>query len=215
MTLKQIANQLTQKGYKVTFKVRKDGGILITSINGKKFSAAKGNIAARELLGVKISTRRSEQLHKITRARSYYKTHIIQTPEDLEKFRKSVMRKWKKADLRGSISKVNLKRIIADRGIEGAKQYLIEMERHAEGKAYIGAVEALLARIQQDMSAVAGDMTELNWLQELYALIENRKEEFKQEWLFAIFDELYNWENDNTGSITAHDLFLKVQSLLQ
>ena len=213
MTLINIVKQLQLKGYKIEYYKRKDGGILIRSINGQKFSAAKGNVYAREILNVKISQRRSEQLRKITKARPWYKTHLIETPEDLEKFRKSVMRKWKKAGLRGSISKVNLKHMIADRGIEGAKQYLIEMERHTEGKAYYSQVEALLSRIEQDINAVSGDPEEVEWLLELKALIENRKEEFKVEWIFAIFDELYNWENP-TSPYSAHDLFIKVQSLL-
>ena len=214
MTVLNLVKQLQLKGYKVTFYKRKDGGILIRSINGQKFTAAKGNVYARQILGVEISQRRKSQLTKITKARPWYKTHQIETPEDLEKFRKSVMRKWKKAGLRGSISKVNLKHMIADRGIEGAKQYLTEMERHTEGKAYYSQVEALLARIEQDMNAVSGDSEESNWLQELYALIQNRKEEFKVEWIFAIFDILYNWESNDPSVPTAHDLFLKVQSLI-
>ena len=213
MKVIQLVERLKAKGYKVTYYKRKDGGILIRSINGQKFTAAQGNIHARQLLGEELSTRRSQQLKKITKARPWYKTHKIETPADLERFRKSVMRKWKKAGLRGSISKVNLKHMIADRGIEGAKQYLTEMERHTEGKAYYSQVEALIARIEQDINAVSGDPEEVQWLEELKALIENRKEEFKVEWIFAIFDELYNWENP-TGQYTAHDLFLKVQSIL-
>ena len=214
MKLLNVVKQLEAKGYKVSYYKRSDGGILIRSINGQKFTGAKGNLYARELLGVKLSTRRSEQLRKITKARPWYKTHKIETPADLESFRKSVMRKWKKAGLRGSISKVNLKHMIADRGIEGAKQYLTEMERHTEGKAYYSQVEALISRIEQDINAVSGDPDEVKWLEELKALIENRKEEFKVEWIFAIFDELYEWENPSNTTYSAHDLFIKVQSLL-
>lgn len=214
MKVRSIISRLTSLGYKVSYYQRKDGGVLIRSINGQKFTAAKGNVYARTILGLELSTRRSEQLHKITRARSYYKTHTIETPEDLEKFRKSVMRKWKKAGLRGSISKYNLKRMIADRGIEGAKQYLIEMERHTQGKAYISAVEGLISRIEQDIAAVSGDPDEVSWLEKLKELIEANKEDFKQEWLFAIFNELYNWESPAGSPMTAHDLYLKVEALL-
>lgn len=214
MKVRSIISRLTSLGYKVSYYERKDGGVLIRSINDQKFTAAKGNVYARTILGLELTTRRSEQLHKITRARSYYKTHTIETPEDLEKFRKSIMRKWKKAGLRGSISKYNLKRMIADRGIEGAKQYLIEMERHTQGKAYISAVEGLISRIEQDIAAVSGDSDEVAWLEKLKELIEANKEDFKQEWLFAIFDELYNWESPAGSPMTAHDLYLKVEALL-
>ena len=214
MKVRSIISRLTSLGYKVSYYERKDGGVLIRSINGQKFTAAKGNVYARTILGLELTTRRSEQLHKITRARSYYKTHTIETPEDLEKFRKSVMRKWKKAGLRGSISKYNLKRMIADRGIEGAKEYLIKMEMRAEGKAYDSLVEALISRIEQDIAAVNDDLEEVEWLQKIKKLVEDNKEDFKREWIFIILDELYNWESPAGYSMTAHDLYLKVEALL-
>lgn len=207
MTTRQVINELTKRGFKVTFYVRKDGGILIKSIDGVKYIGAKGNIQARSLLGIKLAERRQAQLKKITRERVIHPRKIpVETPEDLERFRKRVMRKWRKAGLTGSISKRNLRKIIEERGFEGAKLYLQEMERHSEGKAYLGAIEGLLARIEQDL-VVEDDP----YLRQVYDLISDNKEAFKQEWLFNIYDELYNYE---MGRIDSHDLLMKVKTIL-
>ena len=211
MTTRQLVNQLRNQGYNVTFYVRKDGGILITSINGERFKGAKGNVYARSLLGEVFSERRTAQLTKITRERVKRPRKIpVETPEDLERFRKRVMRKWRKAGLSGSVSKKNLRKIIEERGFEGAKAYLEEMERHTQGKAYFGAIEGLLARIQNDIDVLEDD-SEIDYLQKAYDLIEEHKEEFKQEWLFPIFDSLYNFER---GMITASAFYQKVQDLI-
>lgn len=211
MTTRQLVNQLRNQGYNVTFYVRKDGGILITSINGEKFKGAKGNVYARSLLGEVFSERRTAQLTKITRERVRKPRKIpVETPEDLERFRKRVMRKWRKAGLTGSVSKKNLRKIIEERGFEGAKTYLEEMERHTQGKAYFGAIEGLLARIENDIDVIE-DNSEIDYLQKAYDLIEQNKEEFKQEWLFPIFDSLYNFE---IGKITASAFYQKVEDLI-
>ncbi len=211
MTTRQLVNALSQQGYEVKYHIRKDGGILITSINGQKFKGASGNIFAREILGVEISQRRKAQLTKITRERVVHPRKIpVETPQDLERFRKRVMRKWRKAGLTGSISKRNLRKIIEERGFEGATKYLSEMERHTQGKAYFGAIEGLLARIENNIEVV-DDYEEADYLQRAYDLIEANKEEFKQEWLFKIFDQLYNFEKTQ---ISASQFYLFVYDIL-
>lgn len=215
MTTRQLVNELRAQGYNVTFYVRKDGGILIRSINGKKFAGGRGNIYARSILGVQLAERRTAQLTKITRERVRKPRKIpVETPEDLERFRKRVMRKWRKAGLKGSISKKNLRKIIEERGFEAAKTYLEEMERHSQGKAYTGQIVALLARLDEDMATLRshGQNEEADWIQKLYDLINSNKDNFKEEWIEAIRDELYNWENRN--DYAAHDLYMKVESLI-
>ena len=210
MKVKSLVSELLKRGYDVTYRIRKDGGILITSIDSHKYKGATGNRVARMLLGEELSARRKQQLTKITRERvKRPRKVIINTPEDLERYRKRVMRKWRKAGLTGSISKRNLRNIIEDRGIKGAETYLTEMERHTQGKAYYGAIEGLLARIQNDIDV--GDYEDTENLQQAYNLIDANKEEFKQEWLFPLFDELYNFE---MGLSTSSAFLIKVKSLL-
>ena len=212
MTTRQLVNQLQAQGYNVKYYTRRDGGILITSIDNYKFKGAKGNIFARQILGVELSQRRGQQLFTITRQRIVKPRKIpVETPQDLERFRKRVMRKWRKAGLTGSISKRNLRRIIDERGFEKAKRYLEEMERHTEGKAYYGAIEGLIARIENDIDLLEDD-TEIDYLGQALDLITSNKEEFKQEWLFQIFDQLYNFEK---GLITASAFHYFVKNIIQ
>ena len=211
MTVKGLVSELIKKGYNVTYRVRKDGGILITSIDSHKYKGATGNRVARMLLGQDISERRKAQLTKITRQRVRHpRKLVIETPEDLERYRKRVMRKWRKANLTGSISKRNLRKIIEDRGIKDAETYLMEMERHTQGKAYFGAIEGLLAKIQNDIDIIT-DSIDIDNLQQAYNLIEQNKEDFKQEWLFPLFDELYNFEK---GISSSSAFLIKVESLI-
>ena len=212
MTTRQLVQQLQTQGYQVKYHIRRDGGILIQSINGTKFKGAKGNIYARQLLGVEFSKRRSQQLSKITRERVVKPRKIpVETPQDLERFRKRVMRKWRKAGLTGSISKRNLRKIIEERGFEGAKTYLTEMERHTQGKAYFGTIEALLARIENDKDLV-NNSEDYDYLDKAYQLIESNKEDFKQDWIFQIFDQLYNFEK---GYVSASYFYMFVKDIIQ
>lgn len=210
MSVRQLIGELVSKGYKVTYRVRRDGGVIITSINGQKFSGASGNQRARLLTGHVLSLRRQQQLKKITKERVLKPRKIkVETPLDLEKYRKRVMRKWRKAGLTGSISKKNLRKIIEDRGFDQAKIYLEEMERHTEGKAYYGQVDALLMRIEEDMKFT--DDEEFSYLQQAYDLINENREDMKPDWIFTIFDELYKWEKNE---ISASAFFVKVRDLL-
>ena len=200
MTTKALVSELLKRGYNVTYRIRKDGGILITSIDSHKYKGATGNRVARMLIGEKLSERRKQQLTKITRERvKRPRKVIINTPEDLERYRKRVMRKWRKAGLTGSISKRNLRNIIEDRGVKGAETYLKNMERRAEGKAYFNLIDALLDRIANDIEVIDNNEDITN-LKEAYNIIKDNREDFRREWVFTLLDELYNFENDLSTS---------------
>ena len=211
--VRQMVSQLKAQGYEVTYRVRKDGGILITSIDGQRFKGASGNVRARILTGNVLSKRRTAQLTKITRERRVHPRKIpIETPEDLERYRKRVMRKWRKATLTGSISKKNLRNIIEERGLKGAETYLEEMERHAEGKSYLGQINALLARIDQDMAVLSDSPDELNELQKIKDLIKEKQDDITPDMIFTIFDWLYDYEKDTQAK--AVNLRIKIEELL-
>lgn len=211
--VRQMVSQLKAQGYEVTYRVRKDGGILITSIDGQRFKGASGNVRARILTGNVLSKRRTAQLTKITRERRVHPRKIpIETPEDLERYRKRVMRKWRKATLTGSISKKNLRNIIEERGLKGAETYLEEMERHAEGKSYLGQINALLARIDQDMAVLSDSPDELNELQKIKDLIKEKQDDITPDMIFTIFDWLYDYEKDSQAK--AINLRIKIEELL-
>ena len=206
-----LVKQLQVQGYKVTYRVRTDGGILITSINGRKFKAAEGNIRAREILGVELSTRRAMQLRKITRTRRSKLPKPI-TPESLETQRKRVVRKWRKAGLSGSIAKSNLEAIIRDRGIQGAKEYLDNMEKRSEGYANTGEIEAMIERLKEDINS--SDEEEIEDIQKMIDYIDKHKDNFPHKNFFKIFDEIYNWElGVISSSELVHRFFIMVNDI--
>lgn len=213
MSTRQLVEFLQKQGHQVTYRIRTDGGVLITSIDGVKYKGATGNKVARWMAGEQLSERRGQQLQTVTRQRKV-KARKIQptTPANLEKIRVRVMRKWRKANLRGSISKRNLRQMIQDRGIEGAATYLEEMERRTEGKAYKASVEGLIARIEQDI--ISADEDDAEYLQKLIDLIRSKEDVFEQSWMQPIVDKLYDWEQDKTGMVKAHDVYVYAKSLI-
>ena len=198
MTTRELVKALENKGYKVTFRIRKDGGILITSIDGNKFKGASGNKTARVLIGEKLSERRVMQLKKITQTRK--RRVIPPTPQTLETYRKKVMRKWRKAGLRGSIAKSNLEAIIKDRGYKGAREYLINMERRAEGYADYRTILHVLLKIQRISESPAINGEERADLMYIYDDIQARKETFKFDWVEPFLQYLYSFENREISS---------------
>ena len=212
MTLRQIATQLQKAGHQVTYRTRSDGGILITSIDGQRFKGAAGNILARKMTGQELSSSRGMQLRKITYARRYYKIkHKIIIPPELEVQRKAVARLWKKAGLKGSISKYNLRRIIEEKGIEYARTYFSELVRYTQDKATYSYIQGLIDRLTADIENTTNSY-EKQVLEELVGLIESKKESMTAEQVGSILQELYNWENDTNYSIDT--LVLKIRNLL-
>ena len=198
MKTRELVKALENKGYKVTFRIRKDGGILITSIDGNKFKGASGNKTARLLIGETLSERRAMQLKKITQTRK--RRVIPPTPQTLETYRKKVMRKWRKAGLRGSIAKSNLEAIIKDRGYKGAREYLINMERRAEGYADYRTILHVLLKIQRISESPAINEKERADLMYIYEDIQARKETFKFDWVEPFLQYLYSFENREISS---------------
>ena len=184
MTLRDIVSKLQQAGYKITYRNRTDGSIVVTSINGQKFKGAEGNKVVRFMAGETLSTHRAKQLTKITRTRRSKLPKPI-TPQSLEQQRKRVVRKWRKAGLEGSIAKSNLEAVIRDRGIAGAKTYLDNMEKRAEGYANEGEVEALIQRLQQDI--YSSDDEEASDIQRLIDYIEQHRDIFPQKHILLCY----------------------------
>ena len=63
MNVKDIVEELRKMGIKVEARKRTDGGYVITKINGVSYSGAKGNQAAREMLGISLSEARIKQVN--------------------------------------------------------------------------------------------------------------------------------------------------------
>lgn len=209
MSLRQIVMELIARGHKVTYYVRKDGGLVIHSIDGTHYSGKTGNAVARKMLGVALSTRRKVQLERINTQRNWKKSKTP-IPEDLEKYRLKVNRLLRKSVKVGTLSKQNLRVMIEERGVEGAWEYLKEQERRARGLAYNSVINGLIARLEEDKLSAPSD--EVEKLSELIEDIKANMDNISFDSVFRIFDELYNYE---MGSLSIDTLVQRVRAILK
>lgn len=157
MTTRELARELEKQGHRVKTYVRKDGGILITEIDGVKYSGAKGNKVARSILGQKLSQARESQTKQALRERKKRKRRTTDVAEDIQRQQRRVNRKLRERDERldernrsplGRITMSKLRYILETEGEDAVRRYLDEAEKYATGIAYEGSVEALYKDIQ-------------------------------------------------------------------
>ena len=195
MTLIEIVERLQKEGNIVSYRVRSDGGILITSINGKKYSGAEGNTMARTMVGATLSEARSIQLKSIKpkKGQSPKSRKLPTVEEELKKYLHKVQRVWRK-NVDKSKGRITLKKLrwnIEHLGIAAAKEKLEQAMRYAQGLAYSKNIEALLGYINELQSklSLSTDIKALETLKEEIILNSNR---IKEEWISSIYDILYD-----------------------
>ena len=153
MKMRDIVKKLRNEGHSVSYYVRKDGGILIQSIDGQRFTGGTGNMYARAMTGTTLSTKRASQLSKITWEGERAKSQIAD--REIKKQLEKVQKKWRQAfpHKRGEVPAVGLKTAkkvkwsLEHRGKEETQRLLSEAERYASGKAYTKNIELLIDRI--------------------------------------------------------------------
>ena len=192
MNMRQVVQRLQAQGHSVSYYVRKDGGILIKSIDGERFpSGASGNARARQLVGSTLSEARPSQLKFATRARKFKHPTL---DDEIQKEWQRVKKKWNKAfkakggkpHPAGYFGWNRINRTIKEQGREEALRRIHEAERYATGLAYSKNIEYLATYIK-----MVADSTKSPEFQSLYDdLIENAYS-IKEEWIKPAYDELY------------------------
>ena len=180
MSVREIIYYLQETGHQITYYQRKDGGVLIRSIDGIKYLGAKGNIAARALVGVGISEARKKQLKYATKQRGRKKVVLSQ---DIESEYKRVKRLWKKAfkskagkpHHAGYFGIGRIEFAYTHLGKEEALRRIHEAERYASGLAYTKNIEHLIEYIREanlslkspELEKLANDIEEnIYWIKE-------------------------------------------------
>lgn len=173
MTIRQQINVLKARGHKVKFFSRKDGGVIITNIDGVSYRGASGNAVARQLTGETLSSARSEQLSDINkyiekarkkgeRIKSPQERKLEKFPEDLEKELSRVQRKWyrkfskgAKDNLsRGVITRKRIRRLLQEEGKEKVASVLQEYERYASGYANLLNIDTFISELEKTFIAL-------------------------------------------------------------
>ena len=194
MNVRELIAELKEQGYKVKFRERTDGGIIITEINNMKFKGASGNAEARRIVGVSISPARMTQLkHNVDK---YIKGKKEKTLDDEMKAKlKKVQKAFRKNKVGGGKATISAKKVkyhIKTEGRKATESYLEKASRYAEGYAYMENVE-YLANYVEDMAK--GTLIDDDLQNELYALadyIRSKKQIFKEEWIEKIYRAMYD-----------------------
>lgn len=204
MTIKQSIKQLEASGYVVTYKQRynKKGikkGIQITSINGRKFTGSKGNIEARTLLGISISTKAQTQLTRIQIAKR--KTEL--NPEIRKQIART-QRAWR-TGTHGTQGKITTKRVRRNIELYGEEQTLKSLkqqERYSKGYAYEENIDHLIDRLSPYLPAT----------QEIINIINSKRATFRDEWIADINELFYQVDQ---GKIKLESVIQQVKTLIK
>ena len=198
MTMAEIVAELQRQGHEVTIYVRKDGGILIKSIDGERFTGAHGNTRARAMVGTSISQAREAQLKFALRQRGKMKK--VKVPNAIEEEYKRVKKLWNKAfkakggkpHPAGYFPKTRIKRILKEYGEEETMRRIHEAERYASGIAYSKNVEHLADYIRMTGNGMLADNPSGGQaLIELANDIIANAYAIRDEWIMPAYDELY------------------------
>lgn len=191
MNVIDLIKRLKELGHEVKFFHRKDGGYVITKIDGHTYSGKSGNKTARLMLGEKLSQARSVQLARIRLPKGKKAVKQEAIPQELEKMLKKTQREWRKThpDIRGTISKRGLRYFLREEGYEKAKASLDRAWRYTQGYAYLENVQYLIQRIQADLYKKPS-----NEMQSVIDAIKVKEMTFKEEWIQHCYDAIYEWE---------------------
>lgn len=198
--MKQIIDQLRSSGYQVNAYKRKDGGYLIRSINGAKFTGAKGNEAARQIVGASLSVRKQKQLKAITpstkkaaKIRRQGRLKLEPIPADITKQIKKVQKMMREnvsaLGTRATITTGSIRKIIKEEGEQAARTALQKAQSYAAGIAYDENVRLLAERFNS-----FGNKTGITTFNEIASTILSKIGTFKEEWIPLCYEAIYNYE---------------------
>ena len=219
MTVLDVVKLLRQQGHSITYYKRKDGGILITSIDETKFASAHGNAKARELANVKISEARFKQLQYATRSKIYLremKRKGIERDSTLYGAFLKAKRKWNKAfkskggkpHPAGYFTWRHIQYTLEHEGYNEALRLIGEAERYATGLAYNKNVQILASQIEE-----AGVKYESEELLQLAEDLRANAYRIRDEWIYMAYEELYKL-NQGAEPVQVADNVRKILRLL-
>ena len=173
MTLRGTVKELQQQGKKVAYRVRPDGGIVITQIDGINFKGRSGNEAARVMAGSPLPEYMRQQRREISSRGVYNRVTGFKYKDvsaDVKKALKTAQRYFRKKAQPGA-GKPTIENV-RGRFRQGysEKEILTTLEnvkRYAKNIAYLDSVVMLLQR------AKAANAKFLNpYIEEGIALLE-------------------------------------------
>ena len=166
MKLIEIIRELQRQGNVINYYHRKDGGYIITSINGIKYRGATGNNVARSMLGTTLEESISSNkglIRTLGKNISYKKGRVRKEKldEDVKKSLHRVQRKWRKVfkDKKGygTITTKTIREHLKKYGKEATLEHLKQLENYSKGIAYDKNVEALASYVRDLANKLTGE----------------------------------------------------------
>ena len=190
MTIKQIIDLLINQGHSVTWRKRSDGGYLITTIDGEKYTGASGNVKAREITGQKLSEKRRVQLKRITRPK------LAPLPKQVKSLQRKINKilKQKEEDGKlheGRVKAKQLRQSLAEVGEEETIAKLHRKLRYQSGYAYEANVDYVIERIQMNCWIEHKITPEM---QSVIDYLINYKYWIKEADISVMYADIYRWE---------------------
>ena len=200
MTLRELVNELRSQGHQVEYYNRKDGSILIRSIDGIDYKGASGNAMARAIgkslnINAELSQARKTQL-KIIKPKGKRTT----LPKALEIKLKKVQKIYNKNKVpisQGRITKRLVREIYKEEGEEAARKKLTQAQRYAEGYATNKTIDAFIEAIQHYQMAFKQGSQEYAALSQLINDIKRSSGIIKDEYILPAYQRLYDIKKGN------------------
>ena len=195
MTLRELVNELRKQGHQVEYYNRKDGSILIRSIDGIDYKdGAAGNKVARVMgeavgLSADLSQARKTQL-KIIKPKGK-RTPLPKAIETKLRKVQKIYNKNKVPISQGRITKKLIREIYQEEGEEAARKKLTRAQRYAEGYATNATIESFLAAIEHYRLLFKQGSQASEELKKLAHDIKISTGIIKDEWIKPAYDELY------------------------
>ena len=215
MSMRQVVDMMRNVGYKVSFYVRKDGGIRITKIDGRSFKGSSGNVRAREIVGTQLSERRARQLGKLKTPKgkgTYDKRRKKKLDKDVVKKIHKIQRQFNKTKSEGKPTQSNYRWVLEHFGKAEADRLLSQSDLYSRGIAYDTNIDHLKDRLTSDAEKLP--QRDQNLVQKVVDRLEEMKGVLKEKTLQELVDEkgwIYQWEH---GTISTEDMVREVMKIL-
>lgn len=209
MKLISIVKELQAQGVDIKYRIRKDGGILITQVSGMKFTAAEGNRFVRQMTGQALSEAQVKQRLSIKPPKkiSPDRRKKPPIPENIKKEIQKLQRLYRKDNKKGKPTIKNYRYVSEKYGEKEARRLLKQSEYYVKGIAYTENIEALIMRLMQIKTSVENAGEDASIIQELIdstkSYAKTNREDFteqKLQWLLsAIYDFEFQWNIYQSG----------------
>lgn len=208
MTILDIIELLKEQGHSVSYYHRKDGGYVITRIDGQSYRGKTGNVLARALTGQTLSHARSVQLARIKLPKGKRAKKQAPLPEKILKEMRKVQKAWRKThpDISGTISTRGVRYQLEHHGEEQTLLSLDKAYRYTQGYAYIDNVNWLVQRIENDLNKKPNSAME-----SIVNKIREKALEFKEEWISQVYEVVYEWEK---GAIEGEECARRIEGII-